>query len=642
MASMLAQLSDVHFRYPGVEIFEGLSWQIDAGHRVGLVGPNGCGKSTLLRLIAGVLTPDAGSVTRTRDCEVGYLRQSSEATEEGDLFDALLAPFAEIVAARVQVRSSLIDLELRPQDPAALAAYGQAQADYEHLGGDSLEARVREILSDLGFHEADLTRPIGSFSGGERGRIELAKVLVRQPNLLLLDEPTNHLDIEATEKLEARLEGYQGALVLVSHDRAFLNAVCTEIVEVVGGELERYRGNFDAYNAIRKQRLAAVEAELEKQSATIAKLQDYVARNHAGMRANQANSRKRALAKLEKIERPENPWARSEGIRLDFPSAEHRGNREMYRGEQLVLGYGDAEPLVQGLDVVVERGDRLGIIGPNGCGKSTLLRALLGQEAPAGGKVTRGRQVVVGFFDQHRTDLGEDRSMIEELHSVRADLSIENVRSLLGRLRFGEDEVHRPVSSLSGGERSRLALGKLSLTPHNLLALDEPTNHLDIPAREALEEALLRFEGTLIVVSHDRYFLDRVATKLLFFGPRGVQRLWGSYRENHDRIVPALTAAPSAAARAAAEPPAKVMRAGEREAERQRRREQERAERRFVQLETLIAELEQSVEVAVREMEAAGTDWQALQDATAKKESLEARLSAAMEEWEALGVSLGK
>lgn len=638
---MLVQLSDLHFRYPGVEIFAGITWQIDPGCRVGLVGPNGCGKSTLLRLIAGSQAPDAGAVSRARDVEIGYLRQSSESHSEGDLLGALLAPFARIVQLRSERARVLQALENAPDDEAALKAYGQVQHEYELVGGDSLEGRVREIVADLGFAESDLGRPLTSFSGGEQGRIELARVLVRDPDLLLLDEPTNHLDIEATERLEARLKASRRALVLVSHDRAFLNAVCTEIIEIAGKRLERYRGNFDRYNVERKQRMALVHAEIEKQRSEIAKLEDFVARNHAGQKARQATSRKRTLERIERIDVPEDPWARSEGMRLKFTMAEHRGARQMLRAEELTLAHGGTEPLVTALNLTIERGDRLGIVGPNGCGKTTLLKALVSLTAPTGGAVHQAKQVSLGHFDQQRSDLDDTRNLLEEIQSVRGDLTTEAVRGILGRLRFGNDEVFRPVSSLSGGERSRLALGKLAMMPYNLLALDEPTNHLDIPAREALEEALAAYPGTLIVVSHDRYFLDRIVTKLLYFDAAGVGQHWGNYSELRQRQArQGAPEAPASTPVQAARQKDKADRAAQREQQRLQRRQRERAERRFQELEERIGSLEEELAAIQVRLERAGDDWETLEQEAALRQAREAELARTLEEWEQLGTAL--
>ena len=658
---MLVQLSDLHFGYPGVELFSGVTWQIDPGARVGLVGPNGCGKSTLLRLIAGEETPDGGQISRHRERTIAYLRQSSEGRGEGTLLEALLSPFERTLELRRRRTLALSALEERPDDTAALDAYGAAQHEYEMVGGDSLEARVREILRDLGFAEGDLNRSLASFSGGELGRIELARVLVRDPDLLLLDEPTNHLDIEATENLERRLKETRSAVVLVSHDRAFLNALCDEIVEVAGGDLVRYRGNFDAYRAARQQRMEKILAEIEKQEGEVARLQEYISKNSAGLRARQAKSRKKVLGKIEKLEIPDNPWARSEGMRITFAEAEHRGTREMIRADGLTLRHGDAPPLAEALDLVVERGDRLGIVGPNGCGKTTLLKALVGAEPAQGGKVTVGSQVSMGWFDQQRGDLHDDLDLTEEIRTVRADLSPEQVRTILGRLRFGDEEVFRPVSSLSGGERSRLALGKLGMTPRNLLALDEPTNHLDIPAREALEDGIAAFGGTLIVVSHDRYFLDRVVTKILWFGPRGAELHWGNYTELKERLAGrgqtmttasggglsmggGAAAARLAVARASAPDEErlqeKAARVAGRERERQAKRERERAERRFAELEEIITSLEARLAEIDAELAASTDDWERLGRLTSERGATESELSRTLAEWEALGVSL--
>ncbi|HEX2572524.1 MAG TPA: ABC-F family ATP-binding cassette domain-containing protein [Polyangia bacterium] len=653
---MLVQLADVDFAYPGTEIFRHLSWQVNPGDRIGLVGPNGAGKSTLLRLIDGQLQPDGGQVARTRGITVAYLHQSQEFHGAGALWDTLLAPFAELLA----MREALHALEHRLDDPASLKRYGELQEIYTRRGGYTLEAEVRRLAADLGFTESDLGRSVNTLSGGERGRVELAKVLLAQPDLLLLDEPTNHLDVAAIEHLEERLREWPKAFVVVSHDRYFLRAVCREIVDVEGGGVVRYPGGYDRYVEEREERLERQRVAYERQQEMIAKTEEFIRKNLAGQKTKQAKSRRKMLEKVERIDRPRDEWAEAGNFKLRFAVGEHRGGKEALRTQGLEVGYGDEPPLVKGLDLVIYRGERVGIVGPNGSGKSTLLKALLGKLEPRRGLVERGHEVRIGYFDQRLTDLDDNRSLIEEIRAIRGDWNEDVVRNYLGRFRFSGDEAFRAVKGLSGGERNRLALAKLMLQPRNLLALDEPTNHLDIPACEVLEEALGEYDGTLLIVSHDRYFLDRVATRILHVEGGVVEQHLGNYSDFREwqrsaggatsvasspakSVAPVAPVAPKAAATATPEPTAqsKEARIAEREARKQAARELERKQRRLAELEQQIAQAESELAQAHAALAADhGGDWQRLNSLVAEEQRLANKVRSLMGEWEKLGAEL--
>jgi ATP-binding cassette subfamily F protein 3 len=648
---MLVQLADVDFAYPGTEIFRHLSWQVNPGDRIGLVGPNGAGKSTLLRLIDGQLQPDGGQVARTRGITVAYLHQSQEFHGAGTLWDTLLAPFAELLAMREELHA----LEHRLDEPASLKRYGELQEIYTRRGGYTLEAEVRRLAADLGFAESDLGRSVGTLSGGERGRVELAKVLLAQPDLLLLDEPTNHLDVAAIEHLEERLREWPKAFVLVSHDRYFLRAVCREIVDVEGGGVVRYPGGYDRYVEERAERLERQRTAYERQQEMIAKTEEFIRKNLAGQKTKQAKSRRKMLEKVERIERPRDEWAEAGNFKLRFAIGEHRGGKEALRAQGLELGHGDEAPLVKDLDLVIFRGERVGIVGPNGSGKSTLLKALLGKLQPRRGLVERGHEVRIGYFDQRLTDLDDSRSLIEEIRAIRGDWNEDVVRNYLGRFRFSGDDAFRAVKGLSGGERNRLALAKLMLQPRNLLALDEPTNHLDIPGCEVLEEALTDYDGTLLIVSHDRYFLDRIVTRILHVEGGVVEQHLGNYSDFRERQrtagraaaseeAPPVRSAPLAAPTpAAAEPTtqSKEARIAEREARKQAARELERKQRRLAELEQQIAQAESELAQAHAALAADhGGDWQRLNALVAEEQKLANKVRSLMGEWEKLGAEL--
>jgi ATP-binding cassette subfamily F protein 3 len=666
----LAQLSDITFGYPGNELFEGLSWQINAGERIGLVGPNGCGKSTLLKLLTGELRPDSGDVVRARGARAGYLRQSLPHGGERTLLDELLAPFENVLKLHEELMAQEKLLHTDHSEPQ-LARYAALQEQYTAQDGYTLEARVRMLLADVGFAESDLARNVDTLSGGERGRLELAKVLVQEPELLLLDEPTNHLDITAVEKLEAFLRDYAPgkAVVLVSHDRTFLQSVCNTIVDVATGEIDAYAMRYDAYVAERGKRRERQLMAFRRQQEEIARQEEFIRRNIAGQKTKQAQSRRKMLEKLERLERPDDAWGSAVRIGLRFSAGDHAGPKDAIVAERLELGWDGAPPLIAPLDLTLYRGDRVGLVGPNGAGKTTLLKALLGQEKPRGGRVTRGPGVRIGYYDQKHRELDDERSLVEEIQSVRPDLTPDPVRNFLARLRFFGDDVFRKVKGLSGGERSRLALGKMMLVPRNLLALDEPTNHLDLPACEVLEDALADYDGTLLVVSHDRYFLDKVVKKVIIVENGRATLEVGNYSEVRARLKakPArvtrgggwpsegpqrsggkrgqsVTSAASEGGRESPplEDPAKADRAQVRELAQKEKRQREQNERRFHALEAEIGGLEvEHAHVKEQLAKEHGDNWQRLHELVEEERKLGERLRSKMGEWEKLGRLLG-
>ncbi|MES1158073.1 MAG: ABC-F family ATP-binding cassette domain-containing protein [Haliangium ochraceum] len=674
----LAQFADVHFGYPGTEILTGASLLIRPGDRLALVGPNGTGKSTALRLLAGDVTPDSGDVRVLGRASVSYLRQSQEFTGRGTLIDALLEPFADLQRLHDQITA--IEAHLGDAAPAELAKYGELQERYLREGGYEIESRVKRLTADVGFTDADLTRVVNTLSGGERGRLELAKVLVRQPDLLLLDEPTNHLDLAAIERLEGFLADYPGAFLLVSHDRAFIRATCSEIVELEDGKFVRYPHGYDKYVVERDARLERARAEYERQKEHVDKTEDFIRRNLAGQKTKQAQSRRKMLDKLERLERPEDQWQYAGRVALNFSTGGDLGAKETIRAPRITVGYPGATIL---RDVVanVYRGEKVAIVGPNGAGKSTLLKTLIGELPPVEGKVEIGTGVRIGYFDQTLGKLNEGGTLIDEIRTVRADLSPDVIRTYLAKFRFFGDDPFRIVGGLSGGERSRLAMAKIMLFPRNVLVLDEPTNHLDIPARETLEQALRDYEGTLIVISHDRYFLDRVATRLLVITGTSVESHLGNYTDwkrrlrEHDRGGGAdrdrdreggepvadrsrsrsgagKVAAGGVASRAAAPPPAapnapaaekpaaRPDTAAARAVSKEQERERRRLARRIETLEADIAKIEAEL-VAVRaELAGAhGGDWQKLHTFADRERQLDDLLARRMSEWESASAS---
>jgi ATP-binding cassette subfamily F protein 3 len=452
---------------------------------------------------------------------LAYYRQSHELRADGSVREALLGGFSDVLALRAELR--LAQERAASGTERDLATLATLMDRYQLAGGDEIERRVEMVAAKLGFGAGDMGRPISSLSGGERGRLRLGATLTQPADLLLLDEPTNHLDLETIEWLEGHLRSLPGAVLCVSHDRAFLDAVCTQTLELGRRSFRVYPLRYSDYVAAREADLERDRERVAEQRSLVAKTEEYIRRNIAGQKTKQAQSRIKMLGKLERLEQPEDVWAVAERVRFRFAEAPRTGDIVL-EGTGLSAERGGRR-LFGGLDLLVRRGDRIGVIGPNGCGKSTLLGLLSDRGAEGdGGQVRRGTNLRQGFYDQHLGTLELGRSAIEEIRSLRAQLTVDATREYLARFRFYGDDPFRKVSALSGGERARLSLAKLLLDPVNLLFLDEPTNHLDIPAAEILEEALCDFVGSLVVASHDRRFLETVTSRIVAFLPPDAAR----------------------------------------------------------------------------------------------------------------------
>jgi ATP-binding cassette subfamily F protein 3 len=638
---VLISLSSVSFGYAAETVFEGLSFQVNARERIGVVGPNGHGKSTLMRLIAGTLPIDEGERSVRKGTDIGYLRQSQEFPDDVTVHDLLMTTFPEVLRAKRELEFVHARMEAGDESQETLSEYGELQHRFEELDGYTLEARADALASEVGFSSDDLHRAAGSLSGGERTRFELARVLLREPMVLLLDEPTNHLDLVQTERMERRLAEYPNAFLLVSHDRAFLRATCDTIVEVERKTAVRYRGGYESYRAQREARLRRALDEYVRQNEKVEKTEDFIRRNIAGQKTKQAQARRKMLEKLERVERPEDVWEAARHLGMRFDRGDHPGGKETVRARGVALGYEARPPLLRDFDWTLYRGDRVGIVGPNGTGKTSLARVLLGRMKPLEGIVELGYQVSPGYLDQKlQRGIEEGRSLIDEVRSLRPDLTIEGARDALARYRFLGEEAFKTVSGLSGGERCRLALLKVSLTPHNLLVFDEPTNHLDIPACEVLERALQEYDGTLLVISHDREFLDNVVEKILWIDDGSVTVFDGNYsfarraQSGQEREAPEEVApAPEGDARA----DRAKQRGISREESRRRRRERQRAENRLRKIEEEIAGFEaRSKELQGELARDPGGDWEKVHRLANEEQELRSRLERRYTEWERL------
>jgi ATP-binding cassette, subfamily F, member 3 len=501
--------------YPTGEVLKDVTWEVKPGDRVGLVGVNGAGKSTQLKIIMGEIEPTTGEVIRPASLHIGYLTQEFEV----DPGRTVREEFWTVFTAANQAHHGLLDVQhaMETADPQTLDELihklDRLQRQFEALDGYGLEARIEKILPEMGFESDDGDRLVSSFSGGWQMRMSLGKILLQEPDVLLLDEPTNHLDLETIEWLEKYLKGLTIPMVIVSHDREFLDRLCNRIVETERGVSTTYLGNYSTYLQQKYELQEAQQSAYERQQKELEKQQVFVDRFRASAtRSTQAKSREK---QLEKIERIEAPTGNVRTLRFQFPPAPRSG-REVVTIKDLVHTYNE-KILFLGANLEIERGDRIAFLGPNGAGKSTLLRLIVGTETPTDGSVEIGQHnVIPGYFEQNQAEaLDLAKTVLDTIHDEVPDWKDVEVRTLLGKFLFSGDTVLKKVESLSGGEKARLALAKMLLQPANLLILDEPTNHLDIPAKEMLEEALQKYDGTVLIVSHDRYFISRVANKIV-------------------------------------------------------------------------------------------------------------------------------
>ena len=503
------------------EIFHDVTFEVRRGERAGLVGANGAGKTTLMRCLLGEEEADAGSVQLDDGAAIGYVEQQA-AFGEGTLYEEFRRAFADVIDLGEKKRALEKEIAAASSEEK-LALYGRVVDEFERLGGYSFESRIRRVAFGLGFTAEDFEKDVHHFSGGQRTRICLAKALLREPDFLFLDEPTNHLDIKMIEWLEGFLSEYAGGVIIISHDRFFLDRVATHILDLSGGTVTAYAGNYSYFQKVHAERQKSLLAAYEKQQEHIKRTEEYIRRYRAGIKAKQARGRESQLRRMERIVLPAEKASFS--YFAFHPPAECADR--VAELEDVTFAFG-SRAVFSHLSLLVRKGDGIAIVGPNGAGKTTLLRVLLGELAAQTGRVKIGSRVKIGYFSQQHEGLNPENTLVGELN-YDFGIAEDEARKYLGAFLFHGDEVFRRIGDLSGGEQARLAFLKLMLTGANFLVLDEPTNHLDIPAREAVEEALMAFPGTFVVVSHDRYFLDKVANTTAELADGSLREYEGNY-----------------------------------------------------------------------------------------------------------------
>ncbi|AFQ09228.1 TPA: ABC-F family ATP-binding cassette domain-containing protein [Bacillus pacificus] len=641
---ILLQVNALSKLYGAETILSNIKLEVQTKDRIALVGRNGAGKSTLLKIIAGELSHDGGEIIKPKDVSIGYLAQNTGLETSLTIWDEMLTVFTHLQQMETKLRR--LEQEMGKEENFSneatyerlLADYDQLQLDYKDQGGYQYEADIRSILSGLGFPVETHQTTISTLSGGQKTRLALGKLLLTKPDLLILDEPTNHLDIETLTWLEQYLQGYPGAILIVSHDRYFLDKLVTQVYEISNKESRRFVGNYSKYLDLKSALYEQEMKRYEKQQDEIAKLEDFVQKNIArASTTKRAQSRRKQLDRMELLTRP---LGDSKSASFHFDIEKQSGN-DVLQVKDATIGYGK-DPIIEHVTMRLTRGDSVALVGPNGIGKSTLLKSIVNKLPLLHGDVSFGSNVSVGYYDQEQANLTSSKRVLNELWDEYPLQPEKEIRTILGNFLFTGDDVLKPVSSLSGGQKARLALAKLMMQKSNLLILDEPTNHLDLNSKEILENALIDYPGTLLFVSHDRYFINRVTTTVVELSTEGAQEYLGDYdyyvekknemieraefeqQEQQENQTPVQkTVAPE-----------KLNYLEEKERkklERQRTRKIEELEQNIVQFEEEIATLED--QLCLPEIYA---DYEKASEITTKKQTLQEQLDACMAEWEEL------
>ncbi|WP_218939999.1 ABC-F family ATP-binding cassette domain-containing protein [Bacillus thuringiensis] len=643
---ILLQVNGLSKLYGAETILANIKLEVQTKDRIALVGRNGTGKSTLLKIIAGELSHDGGEIIKPKDVSIGYLAQNTGLETSLTIWDEMLTVFTHLQQMETKLRR--LEQEMGKEENFSneaiyerlLADYDQLQLNYKDQGGYQYEADIRSILSGLGFPVETHQTTISTLSGGQKTRLALGKLLLTKPDLLILDEPTNHLDIETLTWLEQYLQGYPGAILIVSHDRYFLDKLVTQVYEISNKESRRFVGNYSKYLDLKSALYEQEMRRYEKQQDEIAKLEDFVQKNIArASTTKRAQSRRKQLDRMELLTRP---LGDSKSASFHFDIEKQSGN-DVLQVKDATIGY-DEDPIIENVTMRLTRGDSVALVGPNGIGKSTLLKSIVNKLPLLNGDVSFGSNVSVGYYDQEQANLTSSKRVLNELWDEYPLQPEKEIRTILGNFLFTGDDVLKPVSSLSGGQKARLALAKLMMQKSNLLILDEPTNHLDLNSKEILENALIDYPGTLLFVSHDRYFINRVTTTVVELSTEGAQEYLGDYdyyvekknemieRAAFEQLEQQENQAP--VQKTVAQEKLNYLEEKERkQLERQRTRKIEELEQNIVNLEEEIATLED--QLCLPEIYA---DYEKASEITTKKQTLQEQLETCMAEWEELHV----
>lgn len=646
---MLFRLSDVWKSYGGTEILKGVSFQVNPNEKVGLVGRNGAGKTTVFRIITGQESVDDGELIKMNGLKLGLLDQHVDFGEAETVHTAALSAFKEIHDMEAEMR--LLEKRMETDhSEAILDKYADLQTAFEHADGFSYAAKAESVLLGMGFPPSMWTEDVRTLSGGQKNRLGMVRLLLSSADVLLLDEPTNHLDVDAVEWLEEFLKEYDRTYVVISHDRYFLDRTTNRVVEMDRGQAITYKGNYSQYLTERELRREQQLREYENQQALINKTQEFIRRNLEGQKTKQAKSRRTLLARMDRIEAV---TSEKSGGNFGLRQVQRTGNNVL-TAEDLTIGY-EKKVLAKKLNFSLHRGDALGIIGGNGTGKTTLVKTILGNIRELDGKIHWGTKTNIGYYSQNLEGLEPRNEVIQELRRVAPTADNGTLRGFLAKFLFVGEDVFKPVSALSGGEKGRLALAKLIYSQKNVLVLDEPTNHLDIPSRESLENALDEYDGTIIAVSHDRFFLDKIASQMLSFENDGSVKVFdGNYTEFHDwKLTLASPASPALSANSTGSNSVNASRSGSlpfaeqanteppKTVQNLSKNQRNQLEKRIKEIESEIPALEQAVEKFNAELASSNiaADYARLADVTTKLNETETRIKSLYEEWE---MSAGK
>ncbi len=646
---MLLQASGIRKLYGIEPILEGINLQIQERERVGLVGVNGAGKSTLLQILAGEISYDGGQIYKSKETTVGYLAQNSGLQSSRTIWEEMMDVFSPLIETEKELRM----LEQQIADPTEmdnekkyqelLDRYAVRSDWFKDHGGYEMDTRIRSVLHGMGFGGFAPDTSISTLSGGQKTRLALARILLQAPDLLMLDEPTNHLDIATLTWLEDYLRSYSGALLVVSHDRYFLDRLVTTIVEIERHQSKRYTGNYSRYIDLKEAEYESAMKQYEKQQDEIARMEDFIQKNIVrASTTKRAQSRRKALDKLDRLDKPMGDLKKAS---FSF-GVEYMSGKDVLQVRELAVSFTPPQTLFSNVSFDLHRGETVALIGPNGIGKSTLLKCLLGTHRQQSGAIQWGTKVKLGYYDQEQTNLNPANTVLEELWSEYPHMEEARIRTVLGNFLFSGEDVLKKIAALSGGEKARVALAKLMLLEANMLILDEPTNHLDLYSKEVLESALIDYEGTLLFISHDRYFLNKMAERIVELHPQGVEHFLGNY-DDYTAKKQELEELSKEALEAAGEKVSKQDNATEAadktsvnsfEADKQAKREERNRQRRIAALEEQIQQLESDIAELDGEMAKPEVyqDYMALQKSQQDQEAKKQQLEEVFTEWEAL------